>query len=70
MRAKRKNRRKLRETVLDLLHEMLGSETAALHWLDSPNPDFGGLTPADLIHKGKIEAILDYLQNIRTGQLS
>lgn len=53
-----------------LLREMLGSDTENLQWLKSPNPDFDGMAPLDVICDGKAEAVIDYLSNIKTGQLS
>lgn len=53
-----------------LLRQMLGSDTSILQWLKSPNPDLDGLAPIDAVCQGKAEAIIDYLSNIRTGQLS
>lgn len=70
MNLNQKDQRKSREIVLDLLHEALGSEAAVSQWLKSPNPDLGGLIPAELMSQGKHDAIIDYLKNIQTGQLS
>lgn len=53
-----------------LLRQMLGSDTSILQWLKSPNPDFDGLAPIDVVCQGKAESVIDYLSNIRTGQLS
>ena len=53
-----------------LLREMLGSENEILQWLKSPNPDFDGSAPIEIICEGRSEAIIDYLSNIKTGQLS
>ena len=53
-----------------LLREMLGSENEILQWLKSPNPDFDGSAPIEIICDGRSEAIIDYLSNIKTGQLS
>lgn len=53
-----------------LLKEMLGSENENLQWLKSPNPDFDGLAPIEIICDGRADAIIDYLSNIKTGQLS
>ncbi len=53
-----------------LLRDMLGPGSDILMWLKSPNPDFDGLSPLDMICKGKSEAVIDYLSNIKTGQLA
>jgi uncharacterized protein (DUF2384 family) len=53
-----------------LLREMLGSDSEILQWLKSPNPDFDGAAPIEIICDGRSEAIIDYLSNIKTGQLS
>lgn len=70
MKFNQKDQRKSREIVSALLHEALGSEAAVSQWLKSPNPDFGGLIPEDLMSQGKYDAIIDYLKNIQNGQLS
>ncbi len=53
-----------------LLREMLGSDSEILQWLKSPNPDFDGSAPIEIICEGRSEAIIDYLSNIKSGQLS
>lgn len=53
-----------------LLRQMLGPGSSILQWLKSPNPDFDGVAPIDAVCQGKAESVVDYLSNIRTGQLS
>ena len=53
-----------------LLRDMLGSKREILPWLKSPNPDFDGAAPIEMICEGKADVIIDYLTNIKSGQLS
>jgi len=52
-----------------LLEEMLGSEKKALIWLKAPNSEFGGLSPVDIIAKGEMDIVIDYLMDVRKGAL-
>ncbi|MBI3803575.1 MAG: DUF2384 domain-containing protein [Nitrospirae bacterium] len=55
--------------VLTLLHELTENAEEAQLWLNAPNPDYAGLTPKQLIIQGKAQALIDYLNEIRTGAL-
>lgn len=55
--------------VYKLLEEMLGSEKKALIWLNAPNSEFGGLSPVDIIAKGEMDVVIDYLMDVRKGAL-
>lgn len=78
MRAIEKNphseaiQKKLRKIVfiISLLKEMLGTETEALIWIKSPNPEFGGISPMDAIVEGEVDAVIEYLLDIRKGALT
>ena len=56
--------------IFSLLKEMLETETEVLIWIKSPNPEFGGLSPMDTIVKGEIDAVIEYLLDIRKGALT
>ena len=56
--------------ILSLLKEMLATESEILIWLKAPNTDFDGLSPWDTIAQGEIDAVIDYLIDIRKGSLS
>lgn len=55
--------------VLTLLHELAENAEEAQLWLNAPNPDYAGLTPKQLIIQGKAQALIDYLNEVRTGAL-
>ncbi|MFY9268994.1 MAG: XRE family transcriptional regulator [Candidatus Manganitrophaceae bacterium] len=55
--------------VLTLLHELIDTSQEAQVWLSAPHPDFAGMTPKQLIVKGKAQALVDYLNEIRAGAL-
>jgi hypothetical protein len=48
---------------------MLETEQEILVWLRAPNPDFEGLSPLDIIVDGKMDAIVEYLEEIKRGAL-
>ena len=56
--------------IIALLKEMLESEADNLIWIKAPNPDFGGLSPWDVIVKGEIDSVIDYLIDIKKGALT
>ncbi|MBU4257576.1 MbcA/ParS/Xre antitoxin family protein [Patescibacteria group bacterium] len=56
--------------VISLLKEMLESEAEILIWLKAPNPEFSGLSPWDVITQGEMEAVIDYLIDMRKGALT
>ena len=56
--------------VVSLLKEMLESEAEILIWLKAPNPEFNGLSPWDVIVQGEMEAVIDYLIDMRKGALT
>lgn len=55
--------------VLTLLHELIDSPQEAQVWLNAPHPDFAGMTPKQLIIEGKAQALVEYLNEIRSGAL-
>lgn len=56
--------------IIALLKEMLDSEADIQIWIKAPNPDFGGSSPLEVIVKGEIDAVIDYLIDIKKGALS
>ncbi|WP_168059816.1 antitoxin Xre/MbcA/ParS toxin-binding domain-containing protein [Candidatus Manganitrophus noduliformans] len=55
--------------VLTLLNELIDNPQEGQVWLNAPHPDFAGMTPKQLIVEGKAQALVDYLNEIRTGAL-
>lgn len=55
--------------IFQLLKGMLETEQEVLVWLRAPNPDFEGLSPLDIIIDGKMDTIIDYLEEIKRGAL-
>jgi hypothetical protein len=53
--------------IIALLKEMLESDADSQIWMKAPNPDFGGLSPLEVIEKGEIDAVIDYLIDIKKG---
>jgi len=56
--------------LMVLLKEMLGSREEISIWLNSPNPDYEGLTPLEIITQGKIDSLTRYLEDIQKGSLT
>lgn len=63
---------KLRKIVyiLVLLKEMLSSEEEISIWLRAPNLDYDGLSPIEIIAKGKMDSLIRYLEDIQKGSLT
>jgi hypothetical protein len=55
--------RDLRELIMDVIPD-------AEHWIDSPNPHFGGKTPADLIGTDKEEHLRNLVRAFKMGMSS
>ncbi len=56
--------------VYRILEEMLGNKDEALLWLRAPNPDYEGMAPFEIILRGKTDAIIRYLDDIKKGSLT
>ena len=50
-----------------LLKDMTKNESEIQLWLRAPNPEYGGLSPLEVISQGKIDSIVDYLEDIKRG---
>ncbi|MCJ7472583.1 MAG: hypothetical protein MUP02_07240 [Actinobacteria bacterium] len=50
-----------------LLKSMTNNESEILLWLRAPNPEYSGLSPIEVISQGKIDSIVNYLENIKKG---
>ncbi len=50
-----------------LLKSMTNNESEILLWLRAPNPEYGGLSPLEIISQGKIDSIVNYLEDIKKG---
>ncbi len=53
--------------VLELLKDMTENESEIQLWLRAPNPEYGGLSPLEIISQGKIDSIVGYLEDIKKG---
>ncbi len=56
--------------IMALLKEMLESENDINIWMKAPNPDFGGLSPWEVIQDKDMDAVIDYLADIKKGALT
>lgn len=56
--------------ILVLLKEMLSSEDEISIWLKTPNPDYDGLSPIEIISDGKSDSVIGYLEDIQKGALT
>jgi hypothetical protein len=54
--------------ILTQAEEMAGSEQWAAIWFKhQPIPGWAGKTASDLVHEGKAEQVLAYLEAVRSG---
>ena len=54
--------------VLELLKNMTENESEIQLWLlRAPNPEYGGLSPLEIISQGKIDSVVGYLEDIKKG---
>lgn len=53
--------------ILELLKNMTKNESEIQLWLRAPNPEYGGLSPLEIISQGKIDSIIGYLEDIKKG---
>jgi hypothetical protein len=53
--------------LLELLREMTNNRSQIQLWLRAPNPEYGGLSPLEVITKGKIDSVIGYLEDIMKG---
>lgn len=54
--------------ILSALGSLFGSRSKERdEWLDAPNPDFDGLTPHELVAKGKAEILAEWLEDRLLG---
>ena len=53
--------------LLELLTEMTSNRSQIQLWLRAPNPEYGGLSPLEVIIKGKIDSVIGYLEDIMKG---
>ena len=53
--------------ILKLLKEMTQNRSKVQLWLRAPNPEYGGLSPREVISKGKIDSVIGYLEDIMRG---
>jgi len=53
--------------LLELLTEMTSNRSQIQLWLRAPNPEYGGLSPLEVIIKGKIGSVIGYLEDIMKG---
>ena len=53
--------------ILELLKDMTKNESDIQLWLRAPNPEYGGLSPLEIISQGKIDSVIGYLEDIKKG---
>ena len=53
-----------------LLKDMTKNESEIQLWLRAPNPEYGGSSPLEVISQGKIDSVVDYLEDIKKGSLA
>lgn len=54
--------------IIAMAAEMAGDDGRAAIWFKhQPLPGWGGKTALDLVHEGKAEKVLDYLESVRAG---
>jgi uncharacterized protein (DUF2384 family) len=57
--------------ILTMAQEMAGSEQRAAIWFKhQPIPGWDGKTASDLVHEGKADQVLAYLDALRSGVYS
>ena len=54
--------------IRDLALRLFGTDRAADHWMDRPNPEFGGQTPTQLIQTGRGQVVNDFLDACLAGE--
>lgn len=65
---------KLQEAMVDVVrvlsaaHALAGDTDRALFWFrNQPIPEFDHLTPMQLVERGKVQALIDYIESISSG---
>ncbi|HRN17943.1 MAG: antitoxin Xre/MbcA/ParS toxin-binding domain-containing protein [Trueperaceae bacterium] len=54
--------------VVDGLNRLTGHDDSQVRiWLNAPHPDLGGISPLDLMQTGKIQGIVDLVEDMLTG---
>lgn len=54
--------------VVDGLNRLTGHDDGQVRiWLNAPHPDLDGMSPLDLMKSGKIDVILDLVEDMLTG---
>lgn len=53
--------------VLELLLDLVGTQEAALIWLNTPSKDLADQTPIALIREGHVSNVRDLLENVMAG---
>ena len=53
--------------IIELLLNLVGSQTAALAWLNTPSRDLAGETPIHLVRSGHAESVRSLLENVAAG---
>lgn len=49
------------------LHATFNDYKKIYFWLNTPNPNFGGISPASLIKRGKINKVLEFVRAAAEG---
>lgn len=58
----------LAQAVEIILAHFDGDESKAMFWLTTPNPNFGGIAPSDLIKMGRGQKVYRFIQNAVMGE--
>ena len=53
--------------TLELLLDLVGTQEAALAWLNTPSPDLSGATPLEVIRDGHADSVQALLENAALG---
>lgn len=51
-----------RNYILGLLNEHFGSREKSILWLNSPNPNLGGLKPIEMINYGRVKQLIKFIK--------
>ncbi len=52
-------------TIMHQVRDIAGSDDAANAWMNAALPTFGGKTAAELVNKGREEAVLSYISSLK-----
>lgn len=56
--------------VYKMLKGMVRTEDEIFEWLAAPNPEYENLSPLEILAKGHIDEIMNYLEDVKKGALT